>query len=192
MTDDEERTDQPPMISTSICTNCGEMIDPVTNPSTCPVCGSSNRQSVVRDEQVLDVSETVTVAAFTPYAEAWFDDAVREAAPQTAGDPHARRREIVFSVMCAESYLPEWVGTLLQRRFSGRHLYEALRDYFPTPAFGREQPLSLPEKWLEIPERLSDEGFLTKRLRKYKYTTANTRRFEEARLAIAIALPTRI
>jgi hypothetical protein len=41
------------------------------------------------------------------YASSWFSDALSQAQP--GADRHARRREIVFAVCAAESYLLEWV-----------------------------------------------------------------------------------
>ena len=50
------------------------------------------------------------------FARAWFEDALREA--NTGAGPNARRREIVFAVACAESYLLEWVRVnVLDRDF---------------------------------------------------------------------------
>jgi hypothetical protein len=50
------------------------------------------------------------------FAPEWFEDALREA--KTSNDHNARRREIVFAVSCAESYLVEWVrDEVLDRDF---------------------------------------------------------------------------
>lgn len=60
-----------------------------------------------------------------PYAEAWFKDAV-EASIQPG--PHARRREIVFSVCFVESYLFEWVCDEVIKGKKGKR--NALEQYF--------------------------------------------------------------
>jgi hypothetical protein len=82
-----------------------------------------------------------TVPAFSRFAEAWFADARREAAPATAGDLHARRREIVFSVHSLESYLVEWVVDLLATRVGRAGLLDALQTYFPESAASAQDRL---------------------------------------------------
>ena len=58
------------------------------------------------------------------FAPEWFADALHEAG-QT-GNHHARRREIIFAVCFAESYLVEWVrDEVLNRDFN------LLNQYFP-------------------------------------------------------------
>lgn len=79
------------------------------------------------------------------FAGAWFDDALREAIHL---ERDSRRREIVFSTACAESYMLEWVrDEVLQDDF------RALDKYFP-PDCRR----SICEKWKQIPKDLKSDG----------------------------------
>jgi hypothetical protein len=78
-----------------------------------------------------------TIIGESHYAPDWFADAARDAVASTRGDWHARRREIIFAVHCAESYLDEWTGDLLSTKLRGAELHDALRDYFSKPALGQ-------------------------------------------------------
>lgn len=83
------------------------------------------------------------------FAPEWFVDALREA--RTGADHHARRREILFSVCCAESYLLEWVrDEVLNRDF------QKLNHYFP-PGNVR----NVTTKWKEVPKQLLVDGSIT-------------------------------
>jgi hypothetical protein len=82
-----------------------------------------------------------------PYAPEWFGDAVREAG--SPGHP-SRRREIVFSVCFAESYLFEWVLVDVLKRD-----IRALPTYFPV---GRHRGVT--EKWKEVPKLLHENGLI--------------------------------
>lgn len=82
------------------------------------------------------------------FAPLWFTDAVSEA--RKSSDPHARRREILFAVAAAESYLLEWVrDEVLQRDF------HALDRYFP-PGERR----SITDKWKDISKQLHADGLI--------------------------------
>jgi hypothetical protein len=124
------------MTSSSVCTNCGATINPATDPSFCPVCGSGDRHIIVRDTAELKIRERVDRTARARFAEAWFDDAKREALPTTADDLHARRREIIFGVHCLEGYLVEWTADLLSSRFTDAALVDALQEYFSRSDLG--------------------------------------------------------
>lgn len=118
------------------CTDCGATIDPKRDPTYCPACGSGNRQIYVHDEARFSVEEAWQVTATSRYAEAWFLDALAEARGGPLGDRHARRREIVFAALCAESYLYEWTVAVFSARYDGAELHDALGKYFPKPDFG--------------------------------------------------------
>ena len=75
-------------------------------------------------------------------AQSWFEDAFREA--KTA-DVHARRREIVFAVCLAETYLFEWVRDEVVKGD-----VQGLNRYFVPGRFRRVE-----EKWKEIPKELT-------------------------------------
>lgn len=82
------------------------------------------------------------------FAPEWFEDALNEA--RTGHDHHARRREIVFAVCFAESYLVEWVrDEVLNRDF------ERLNGYF-RPG----QRMSVKKKWKCVPKLLLAEGLI--------------------------------
>lgn len=84
------------------------------------------------------------------YAPAWLADALKEVRSRVSytGDPDARRREIVFAVAFAESYLYEWVrDDVLHGNF------DELRIYFP-----HKSRLTVHEKWKKIPRLLRADG----------------------------------
>ncbi len=86
---------------------------------------------------VISAPAPTIIIGMSHYAPDWFADATREAVASTQGDGHSRRREIVFAVHCAESYLVEWAGDLLSPKLRGAEMHDALRDYFSKPAFGQ-------------------------------------------------------
>jgi hypothetical protein len=82
------------------------------------------------------------------FAPEWFADADREAAQSGY---QARRREIVFAVCAAESYLFEWVrDTVLSRDFV------RLSRYFQ-PSDRR----SVSDKFKVVPKALADDGLIS-------------------------------
>jgi hypothetical protein len=99
-----------------------------------------------------------SISATSRFDEAWFADAQREAVEGPLGDFHARRREIVFSVICAESYIVEWAVDQLME--SGRGVARSLgqtHDLLP-PYFPRNR--SLFDQWQEVPQELVRDGYL--------------------------------
>ncbi len=89
-----------------------------------------------------------TVWSTYRFAPEWFEDALNEA--KTGVDHYARRREIVFAVCCAESYIVEWVRDEVLRTDLGK-----VSDYFP-PGEG----ISVTKKWKEVPKRLFQKGLI--------------------------------
>jgi hypothetical protein len=81
------------------------------------------------------------------FAASWFKDAVSEAS--RSSDSGARRREILFAVTAAESFLVEWVRDDVLRRF------QDLDTYLPP---GERRPITL--KWKEIPKHLEAAGLI--------------------------------
>src|SRR5688572_8466411 len=65
-----------------------------------------------------------TIWSTYSFAPEWFADARHEA--RTGTDHHARRREIVFAVCCAESYLVEWVRDEVLRSE-----FRRINEFFP-------------------------------------------------------------
>lgn len=89
-----------------------------------------------------------TVWLTANFARDWFNDAINEA-KAGPGVSH-RRREIIFSVAFAESYLLEWVRDVVLK-----HDFQRINKYFP-PGYRR----GVTEKWKEIPDRLRNDGLL--------------------------------
>lgn len=84
------------------------------------------------------------------FAPRWFADALNEA--RTGKGHDARRREILFAVCFAESYLFEWVrDEVLNREFN------KLVKYFPITARG-----GVEEKWKDVPKLLRKDGKIPK------------------------------
>lgn len=82
------------------------------------------------------------------FAPEWFKDALFEA--NIPNDHNARRREILFAVCFAESYLVEWVrDTVLN------HDFQRLNQYFPPG-----QVTSGTEKWKRVLKLLHKDGLI--------------------------------
>lgn len=91
---------------------------------------------------------TPTIWQTYSFAPEWFADALREA--EQTSNHHARRREIIFAVCAAESYLVEWVrDEILGRDFN------RLNQYFPPG-----QRSSAVEKWKDVPKKLLEDGLI--------------------------------
>ncbi|MFW9889121.1 MAG: hypothetical protein ACFFER_13125 [Candidatus Thorarchaeota archaeon] len=85
------------------------------------------------------------------FAEDWYRDALYES--QKDKDYHSLRREIIFSVCFAESYIFEWARGILQ--------LDELSAYFPPEPRFKDDPRyrrKLKNKWKEIPKELYEEG----------------------------------
>ncbi|MEE7627139.1 hypothetical protein V3O24_13280 [Methylobacter sp. Wu8] len=96
--------------------------------------------------QTIDSPDLWMTYSFAPE---WLADAKAEA-EKPENHHSARRREIIFSVAFAESYLVEWVrDEILQRDF------QKFFELFPTSA-----KFSAKEKWKEIPKILCQDGLL--------------------------------
>jgi hypothetical protein len=87
------------------------------------------------------------------FAREWFEDALHEA--KTGTDHNARRREMVFAVCFAESYLFEWVRDDIFDRKDFEKLVASLNQVFPP---GQEQPVL--EKWKDVPKKLLSSGLI--------------------------------
>ena len=91
---------------------------------------------------------TPTLWVVNSFAPEWFQDALHEA--RTGYDYHARRREILFAVCFAESYLVEWVRDFVLKRDFGK-----LNSYFPP-----DQRKTVTEKWKDVPKRLLTDNLI--------------------------------
>jgi hypothetical protein len=87
------------------------------------------------------------------FAPEWFADASREAKDERSGveGRGARRREILFAVCAAESYVLEWVrDTVL------KHDFEKLEEYCPA-----DDKRGVLRKLKEIPKKLKEDGLVS-------------------------------
>jgi len=88
-----------------------------------------------------------TVWLTANFAPRWFEDAVRESQHSGAD---ARRREILFAVAAAESYLFEWVRDIVLKGDFPR-----VNDFFPP---GNATPIK--DKWKEVPKTLASKKLI--------------------------------
>lgn len=117
----------------------------------CPRCGHAAKTWRKQVGDVLSVhsEEEHRLWGTESFARDWFEDALREA--RASHDHHARRREIVFAVCFAESYLVEWVRDEALRRN-----FRQLSEYFPP-----DRPQSVIGNWRDIPKRLKSAGLIS-------------------------------
>ena len=106
---------------------------------------------IVRPAPVTVRVSTVAPTVWLTYsfAREWFEDARREA--RTDQDHHARRREIVFAVCFAESYLLEWIRDKVLKQD-----FQKLNTYFVP---GKWQ--SVVDKWKDIPKQLLNDRLIS-------------------------------
>jgi len=110
-------------------------------------CEPTTIHIAVADSSLTLESYPPTVWITATFAPHWFADALREARSDGAAP---RRREIVFAVCCAESYLLEWVRDQVLKSD-----FEKLKRYFPP---GKRRGVT--EKWRAIPGQLKDDGLV--------------------------------
>ena len=91
--------------------------------------------------------DSVEIWEKASFSKDWFEDAKKEIRSQDAG---ARRREILFSVCCAEAYLIEWVRDQILNDDPKK-----LSKYFPSG-----QKKGIIDKWKEIPKMLYKDGLI--------------------------------
>lgn len=99
----------------------------------------------------LQTGQDATLWQTYSFAPLWYSDAKAEA---QLHDHNARRREIVFSVTCAESYLIEWVrDSVLAQGIC------AMNVYFPA---GKQRGVR--DKYKEVTKALLEDGRIPARL----------------------------
>jgi hypothetical protein len=133
-----------------ICSACGYEFGAEPEAVACPVCGGQARtlRKNVGDEVNIGAQDSVGIMMSAHFAQSWFEDALREA--KTPDDAHARRREIVFAVCFAETYLFEWVRDEVVRGD-----VQKLNRYFEPGKFRR-----IEAKWKEIPKKLAADSLI--------------------------------
>lgn len=103
--------------------------------------GEQNRHITVPDTALGIEGLAPIIWQSANLARPWYEDALREAKDLDRG---ARRREILFAVAAAETYLFEWV-----RDDVLHHDYARLDDFFPP---GSRTPIR--DKWKDVPKEL--------------------------------------
>jgi hypothetical protein len=101
-----------------------------------------------------DIALPITAWQSDNFAEDWYHDALGEA--RSGSDHNARRREVIFAVSFAESFIFEWARRKLQ--------IEEVNEYFPSKRRFKNDSRyrrSLVEKWRMIPTELYEAGKLT-------------------------------
>jgi len=93
-------------------------------------------------------SASAKVWAYYNFSHEWFDDALNEA--RNGRNYNARRREIIFAVCFAESYIFEWVRDEVIRGD-----FDKINDYFK-PGSNK----GVLEKWKDIPKQLAGEKLI--------------------------------
>ncbi len=133
-----------------ICSACGHEFGSEPEALACPVCGGQARthRRAPGDELNIGDRESVGIMMSAHFAQSWFEDALREA--KILDDVHARRREIVFAVCFAETYLFEWVRDEVVRGDVRK-----LNTYFQPGKFRR-----IEEKWKDIPKELAADSLI--------------------------------
>jgi hypothetical protein len=123
---------------------------PDKNETTDTVPATKGRTQTISPEGIAStvVFGIPTVWLTYRFAPEWFNDAIHEA--RTGRDHHSRRREIIFSVCCAESYILEWVIIEVLKQDMKR-----LDTYFPP-----RKKRGVTRKWEEIPRELLNDGLI--------------------------------
>jgi hypothetical protein len=132
------------------CDDCGHQLDDVHEGASCQGCGSHRRDVEVEapTAEAHAMAMRVTVWQTYHFAPEWLSDAKEQA--RLVDNHNARRREVVFAVCFAESYLFEFVrdsilGTDFQR----------VSEFFPP-----SHHVGIRERWKEVVGKLNDGGFL--------------------------------
>jgi hypothetical protein len=110
------------------------------------------------DSGTLTVRSSVAIMKISRHAQAWYEDALREARAERRKDHQARRREIVFAVCCGESYLYEWTYDLLAQAHPYPDRDEVVAHLLPD----RMQGEPLTARWNKVPKNLQAAGFLAR------------------------------
>jgi hypothetical protein len=110
---------------------------------------SSNTGNTLNETLPMITAEIIASPwIYQSFAKAWFEDALNEVCHRI--DIESRRREIIFAVAFAESYLVEWVrDDILEKDF------KKFNHYFPI-----NKKISAADKWKEIPKQLCKDNLL--------------------------------
>jgi hypothetical protein len=134
------------MSSVIRCDDCHTTLAEPVGP--CPKCGGVITVSVqLIGQQVNTAQGNLTPWMCANYAPCWYKDALEEA---NQNGREARRREIIFAVACAESYLLEWVRDEVLKRD-----YNALNTYF-------NEKLGIKCRWKAVTKQLEKDKKIKK------------------------------
>lgn len=129
------------------CLSCGTTLFEAVGP--CPKCGGTIELSVsLTGQEIKAEAGILTPWHSATFAPLWYKDALSEANQNQAADRDARRKEVIFAVACAESYLFEWVRDDVLIRD-----YKALEIYFPAG-----QHSGVKERWKEVTRNLDKDN----------------------------------
>lgn len=148
---------------TTTCDDCGYVLPEPAPQARCPLCNGATHTdgAIVAGPGALSFAKAMaaTFRVVNRFAPGWYKDA-RHEAQAPLGDIHARRREVVFAVSCAESYIYEWTRDLLQT--TPGH-YSRIDAYFPPkPVKGWNR--SVTDQWKEVPKELHAVNILANKL----------------------------
>jgi hypothetical protein len=104
------------------------------------------------DAMIVIDPQPVGIMMSAHFSQAWFEDALKEA--KNVDSVHARRREIVFAVCLAETYLFEWVRDAV---VTGD--VQKLNQYFVPGKFR-----AVEDKWKEVPKELTASSLIPRSL----------------------------
>ena len=83
------------MTSSIVCKDCGITIDPATNPTLCPACGSENRLITTTDESGLEVREDTVLTKKRPGRKSYYEKRKAGDSQSTQTGQWNRREQIV-------------------------------------------------------------------------------------------------
>jgi hypothetical protein len=135
------------MSSSIRCLSCGATLLEAVGP--CPQCGGPIELSITLvGQEMKAVQGNLTPWLSATFAPNWYKDALSEANQNQTSGRDARRKEIIFAVACAESYLFEWVRDEVLCCD-----YKALETYFPA-----NQKFGVKERWKTVTKRLQNDA----------------------------------
>ena len=149
------------IVTGSTCKHCGYVSTLRT--ASCHRCGGPTREArVFRVPTATAKAEGLvpTVVAIGRFAPSWYADALDQARQGAPDDVDARRREVLFAVCCAGSYVYEWTYELLYA--AGLEAHREIERYFP-PSPDPRSKRGVVEQWKEVPMRLQLGGRIAAR-----------------------------
>ena len=142
------------------CLSCGATLLEAIGP--CPQCGGEIELSITLvGQEIKAVQGNLTTWRAATFAPDWYKDALSEAHQNQTSGRDARRKEIIFAVACAESYLFEWVRDEVLCCD-----YKALETYFSA-----DQKIGVKERWKKVTKHLQSDARI-KNTHDFSHSTA--------------------